>query len=215
MTHPNRYFDIPYFPGEAPVVNVPELLEADGASVELEIGFGRGHFLLARARAVPDALILGLETKRKGVFTAVERAAKHGLKNARPYHGDVFRALPTMGPDGFASRIFIHFPDPWWKVRHEKRMVVCPDLIAEAARLLKDNGELFVQTDVDYRAEQYLTVLKGCDLLAPAQGDGTVESNSFEARSLREKKCIETGLPIFRMLFRRVPRTAAPPEEPS
>ena len=214
MTHPNRYFDIPYFPGEE-TVDVPALLRAEGAPVELEIGFGRGHFLLDRARAVPSALILGLETKRKGVFTAVERAAKHGLKNARPYHGDAFHALPRMGPDGFAARIFIHFPDPWWKARHEKRMVVCPDLVADAARLLIDGGELFVQTDVDYRAEQYLAVLSDCDLLSPAQGDGTFGSNTFEARSLREKKCIETGLPIYRMLFRRIPRTAAPPKEPS
>ena len=207
MRSPNRYFEIPYFPDDE-TVDVPALLGNDGAPTELEIGFGRGHFLLERARVVPETRIIGVETKRKGVFTAVERAAKHRIPNAHPFHGDVFLALPRMGPDGFASRVFIHFPDPWWKARHEKRMVVSPDIIAQSVRVLKDGGELFVQTDVAYRAEQYLEILSDSDCLTPAEGNGTISENPFDARSLREKKCIETGLPIFRILFRRIPRGA-------
>jgi len=205
MTHPNPYFDIPYLPDDESL-SLDLLTGAHGAPIELEIGFGRGHFLLDRARAVPDHHIVGLETKRKGVFTAIARGKKHGISNLHPFHGDAFRALPRMAPDASIARVFIHFPDPWWKARHEKRIVVCPDLVEQAARLLVDGGELFVQTDVDYRAEQYRNVIEGCDALEPAVPGASIDDNPFFARSLREKKCIETGLPIFRMLFKRKKR---------
>jgi tRNA (guanine-N7-)-methyltransferase len=202
MTHPTPYADIPYFPEDDEVIPA-DLLSAHNVPIELEIGFGRGHFMLDRARAVPDHCIIGLETRRKGVFTAIERAKKHGIANIRPFHGDAHKALPRMMPDASVARVFIHFPDPWWKVRHEKRMVVCPELVSQAARLLTDGGELFVQTDVDYRAEKYLEVLRACAMLMPQGDAGVVELNPFSARSLREKKCIQTGLPIYRMLFTR------------
>lgn len=205
MTHPNPYFDIPYFPDDVSVV-VSELVATGDAPLELEIGFGRGHFMLDRGRAVPNHHIFGLETKRKGVFIALERGKKHNIVNIHPFHGDALHAMPRITPDASIARIFIHFPDPWWKARHEKRMVVCPELVEQAARLLMDGGELFVQTDVDYRAVHYLDVLRSCTTLAPLGDNGVIAQNPFEARSLREKKCIETGLPIYRMMFERKPR---------
>jgi tRNA (guanine-N7-)-methyltransferase len=209
MVFPNRYFDIPYIP-ETEVIDLPALLDAGDAPIELEIGFGRGHFLIERGRAVPNHRIIGLEIKRKGVFIAVERSVTHGLANLHPFHGDVFKALPRFCPEASVDRIFIHFPDPWWKTKHEKRMVICPDLIHHAARLLKDEGELFVQTDVDYRFEQYRAVLCECPDLVPREGTGRIDHNPYEARSLREKKCIASSLPILRLLFERRHRSEKP-----
>ena len=86
-------------------------------------------------------------------------------------------------------------------------MVVTDAVVGEMGRLLRDGGELFVQTDVDFRARDYLELLSRLPFLEPASGEsGVMEHNPFGARSLREKKCEEIGLPIYRMLFRRKAR---------
>ena len=206
MKQPNPYLDIPSFPDTA-TLDLPELSNARGRPMEIEVGFGKGHFLMARARAVPATTLLGIETRRKWVHLVRERLTKHRIDNALVYHGDAGDMFTRFYPDAVVDRIFVNFPDPWWKARHEKRMVICPDFVREAVRLLKDNGDFFVQTDVDFRAEKYRAVLSENRLLTPAASiDGWVEENRFDARSLREKKCIETGLPVFRLHFSRVSR---------
>jgi len=81
--------------------------------------------------------------------------------------------------------------------------VVSADLIGEAARLLGPGGELFVQTDVPDRAGAFKALLDGEPRLAPAAGDGFVDANPFSARSNREVRCLEAGVPIFRLLYLR------------
>ena len=58
------------------------------------------------------------------------------------------------------SRIFVHFPDPWWKKRHHKRLVVGTPLLDEVARVLVPAGEVFVQTDVEERAGRLRSALR-------------------------------------------------------
>ncbi len=202
----NPYMNIPYFPDDQ-IVDLRMLTGVENAPLELEIGFGRGHFLLDRGRAAPAHGIIGLETKRKGVFTAVTRKNKHQIYNIHPFHGDVFSVLPRIQPESCIERCFVHFPDPWWKLRHEKRIVVCAEIITEIARLLVDNGELFIQTDVPYRAEQYSKLLLESALFYSKNENGMTDENPYNARSLREKKCIAGMLPIYRLLFLRQSRS--------
>jgi tRNA (guanine-N7-)-methyltransferase len=83
-------------------------------------------------------------------------------------------------------------------------MVVTDTFLEEIGRLLRDGGELFVQTDVDFRARDYRDILLAQSFLEPVSDEnGVVAENPFLARSLREIKCEEIGLPIYRMLFRR------------
>jgi tRNA (guanine-N7-)-methyltransferase len=206
MKQETPYRDVPALP-DTPVIDLISFLGAGRAQgVEIEIGFGKGHFILERAAVVPNARILGIETRRKWVHLVRGRLDKWQRKNAVVYHGDARNAFNRFGPDAVVDRVFIHFPDPWWKARHEKRMVICPELVTEIVRLLKDNGELFVQTDVDFRAEHYRTVLSACDALTPVQGNGFVADNPFFAHSLRETKAANIGLSIFRLHFKRAPR---------
>src|SRR6185312_3275283 len=80
--------------------------------------------------------------------------ASRGLgERARVFAEDARFALPRLGPDASVRRFFISFPDPWWKKRHAKRILVQGDFLGEVARLLEPGGELFVQTDVDERAD--------------------------------------------------------------
>jgi len=200
----NPYNDVPALPAVGPIA-VFDLLGACGP-FELEIGFGRARFLLDRAAACPGTRFLGIETRRKWVHRAAERAEKREIGNVVVRHGDARQAVARMAPDGCFARVFVNFPDPWWKARHEKRLVIGDDFVVSLVRLLAERGELFVQTDVDYRAEAYRQVLSAVAGLEPLGQGGIVDSNPFGARSSREIRCEELGLPIYRLLFRRSPR---------
>lgn len=195
--------NIPTVPDEGEL-NLADLVSGTFESTEIEIGFGKGHFILDRATDNPHIVLLGLEVRRKWVDLVSSRAEKRQLANVSVRYGDARRVLQRIQQDASVSRFFVNFPDPWWKARHVKRMVVTDTVVGEMGRLLRDGGELFVQTDVDFRARDYLELLSRQPFLEPESEDrGVMEHNPFGARSLREKKCEEIGLPIYRMLFRR------------
>ncbi len=171
--------------------------------LELEIGFGKGWFLLERARSNPNTGFVGLEIRRKWVHLVLERARNRAIPNIQPWLGDAKQALSRVLDQGIFSNVFINFPDPWWKKRHLKRMVIVPELIAEVVRLLTPDGGLFVQTDVDFRADYYRQLLLDTPGLIPVRGNGTIDSNPFTTPSLREIKCEAAGLPIYRLLFKK------------
>lgn len=178
--------------------------------LELEIGPGRGMFILERAVAAPETRLLGMEIKRKWSTIVDGRLREKGFaERARVVCEDAKLALPRLRPDGGIARIFVHFPDPWWKKRHHKRMVLGDALVEEIVRLLCDGGELYVQTDVQDRAERFETLLLHA-LLDPAgdePGSPLLARNPYGARSNREKRADLDGLPVCRLRYRRRPRT--------
>ena len=201
-----------------PYAHAPRLVENDetvdlasvvtGDWIEIEIGPGpKAGFLLERVVAVPEAAIIGLEIRRKWATVGDEKLAKLGVgKRARCFCEDARWALPRLRPDGAVKRVFLHFPDPWWKKRHEKRLVMGDEVLAQVARLLESGGELYIQTDVEERATLYADVVATNDAFVPAgdaEGSPNVVENPFDARSPREHRAIADGLPVHRMLWKR------------
>jgi tRNA (guanine-N7-)-methyltransferase len=179
-----------------------------GAWIELEIGPGpKAGFLVERAAAAPEALLIGLEIRRKWATVGDGKLAKAGAgARARVFCEDARHALPRLGPDASVRRVFLHFPDPWWKKRHRKRMVMGDTFLEQVARLLEPGGELYVQTDVEERAELHASVVGVSDTFVPAgdvEGSPVVAENPFQARSPREHRAIADGLPVHRMLWRK------------
>ncbi len=201
----DRYANPPRLP-EGDVVALGALFDGRG-HLELEIGPGRGAFLFERCVAEPDARLLGIEVRRKWAQRVDERLERDGWHHrARVVAEDARLALPRLGPDGCLTRAFIHFPDPWWKKRHQKRLVIVDPLVRELARLLAPGGELFVQTDVPERAEQYAHVIGLCPELEPfgdVAGSPRLEHNPYGALSNRERRAVLDGLPVYRLRFRR------------
>ena len=113
--------------------------------------------------------------------------------------------LDRAGPDGSVARVFVHFPDPWWKKRHAKRRVLGPSFLDTLARLLEPGGALYVQTDVEARALLYRDLIAAHADFALDGGRGWVEANPFGARSNREARADEDGLPVYRLLAHRLP----------
>jgi tRNA (guanine-N7-)-methyltransferase len=114
----------------------------------LEIGFGSGEHLIGQARAHPDVGLIGCEPFLNGVVAALAGIEREGLANVRVRRGDA-QTLLEAAPNAFFSRVFILYPDPWPKRRHNRRRIVSKALIEALARVLTPGGELRFATDVD------------------------------------------------------------------
>jgi tRNA (guanine-N7-)-methyltransferase len=119
--------------------------------VELEVGFGKGLFLLTSAEAHPDVNYLGIEIIRKYQLWAATRLAKRGVGNVRLACADARSWLRQNVADGAFQTIHVYFPDPWWKTRHRKRRLFTAEFVRECERCLRPGGQLHIATDVqDY-----------------------------------------------------------------
>ena len=150
---------------------------------------------------------MGLEIRRKWAAIVDARLAKRGLApRARVFAEDAAHALPRVVPDASVRRVFLHFPDPWWKKRHAKRLVMKDAFLDQVARLLERGGELFVQTDVEERAAEYEELVSLERRLVPAgdvPGSPRLADHAYVARSPRERRAIADGLPVHRMRWTR------------
>ncbi len=128
----------------------PRTLKPDAAEIWLEIGFGGGEHMAAQAQRRPDLLILGAEPFQNGVASALRHIDEAALTNVRVLDGDA-RELMALMPPACLDRVFVLFPDPWPKSRHNKRRIVQAETVAEFARLLKPGGRLRFASDwADY-----------------------------------------------------------------
>ena len=136
----------------------PAALAPGAAEVWLEIGFGGGEHLAAQAQRHPEVLILGAEPFQNGVASALRHIDEQALDNVRVHDGDA-RDLMARLPDASLDRVFVLFPDPWPKARHNKRRIVQAETVAELARLLKPGGRLRFASDwadyVDWTLERF------------------------------------------------------------
>ena len=154
----------------APLDNFdPKTLAPDAREVWLEVGFGGGEHMAAQAARFPDTLIIGAEPFLNGVASALRHVDEAGLRNVRIHDNDV-RELMARMPDACLDRVFVLFPDPWPKARHNKRRLIQTETIAELARLLKPGGRLRFATDwADYADWTLARMLAGGQFAWPAE----------------------------------------------
>lgn len=196
------YADAPRLP-ESEAIDPRSLVGAGTDPIELELGPGRGGFIFERLAAEPSARMVGLEIRRKWA-TIVDRrigASPHAGR-ARVFAEDAKVVLPRFAPAS-VRRVFVHFPDPWWKKRHAKRLLLGGPLLGELVRVLVPGGELFIQTDVEERAASYEALCLATSGLAPTAPGPRLHENPFGAKSPREHRADADGLPVFRLLFRK------------
>lgn len=182
----------------------PVEVRSASAPVELEIGPGRGWFTIERIDADPEVRLIGFEIKKKWATIVDDRLKKRNYAHrGRVFAEDVRHALPRLSAASI-SRAYLHFPDPWWKKRHEKRLVLTESVLEELVRVLVPGGEFLIQTDVSERADQYEALVAGSDRLVPIAASARVADHPFVARSPRERKAMEDGLPIYRLHYKKL-----------
>jgi tRNA (guanine-N7-)-methyltransferase len=175
--------------------------------VELELGPGTGAFLLGKLDVDPEVRLLAFEIRKKWAVHINERIERRGAAGrARVFAEDARQVLPRLS-EASVVRVYVHFPDPWWKKRHRKRVLLQRPVVDELGRVLCDGGELFVQTDVAERADAYERLLRDHPAFAPLGAGRIEEDPGFGARSSRERRALEDGLPIVRLRFQRRARS--------
>lgn len=119
------------------------------APFEIEVGSGKGTFLVQQAALQPGTNFLGIEWTREFWLYAADRVRRRALPNVRLLHADATEFLRHRAPDACARAIHLYFPDPWPKARHHKRRSLTDRFLEDAHRVLAPGGELRVVTDHD------------------------------------------------------------------
>jgi tRNA (guanine-N7-)-methyltransferase len=112
----------------------------------LEIGFGGGEHLAHQAALNPKVNFIGCEPYMNGVASALSHIEEQKLTNIRIYNDDA-RDLINNLHDNSLKKVFILYPDPWPKTRHNKRRIVSTELLDSLARVMKSGAELRLATD--------------------------------------------------------------------
>lgn len=115
--------------------------------VILEIGSGKGRFLIASATERPDVNFLGIEKSLHYHRVIHDRVLRRGLQNVRLVNHDAFLVMRDMLADASISELHIYFPDPWPRKRERKRRIIRPDALVEMRRVLVDGGSGIYVTD--------------------------------------------------------------------
>ncbi|WP_233350420.1 tRNA (guanosine(46)-N7)-methyltransferase TrmB [Henriciella barbarensis] len=145
-------------PRDAAALDTPlHLFDAEVSKLWLEIGFGGGEHVSSQAKASPDAGIMASEVFIEGIAKCLSDIDEMELPNVRLWDEDA-RDLVDLLPDACLDRVFILFPDPWPKKRHQKRRIIQPDFLRELTRVMKPGARLRFATDVRSYADEALTI---------------------------------------------------------
>jgi tRNA (guanine-N7-)-methyltransferase len=116
------------------------------ARLELEIGCGKGAFILEMAKRNPDTLFVAVEYCREAMLLAVEKVFAAELDNVLFLCADA-ALLSEYFEEGEIDAIYLNFSDPWPKARHAKRRLTAPSFLATYRAILKDGGCIKQKTD--------------------------------------------------------------------
>jgi len=125
--------------------------------VELDIGCGRGMFLVNSAIAHPDVNYCGVELDYTEGRRGAKRLHKRAQPNARVVGGDAKIFLQKYVLPQSVAVAHVYFPDPWWKRKHRKRRLFNEEFVELLSRVVKFGGEVHSWTDV----EEYFGVISG------------------------------------------------------
>ena len=172
--------------------------------VEIEIGCGKGRFLVEAGRLRPGSDFVGVERAGKWFHRAVQRAHRAGLPNIRLVQADAFDFLARWIPPGSVAAIHVYFPDPWPKQRHGKRRLLQPILYSLAARALSTAGRLYLASDVEPYFQAATAEIEATDVFRPEPWPDNAPDRiptNFAVKYARE------GRPLFYARYAMRPRT--------
>lgn len=139
--------------------------------IDLEIGFSTGKWLIDYALKFPNRNIIGLETRKKFIDLVKSKIGKYHIANAYVLQANVNTSLPILFKNIKFSRVFLLFPDPWYKKKHIKRRVINPVFLQDLSNYLMDNSKLFIATDKEFLAESMINDLEKSGIFFNIRGE--------------------------------------------
>lgn len=199
----SRFIEQPHI---RPEVEATRAFVRGSAPVLVEVGFDHGRRLHAMARHNPGWRLLGLEVRKQRVQEAIDRAARDGLDNVRPWRMDARIAFASVLPDASAAVVEVLFPTPWWQpAKRAKRLLIQPDFLQDVQRVLAPGGILHIATDVGDYADHIDTVLAATSLMPLTAEAAQTRRPICTQQSRREWKCAREGIAVHRWFVERAP----------
>lgn len=168
----------------------------------LDLGCARGRFLLQMGQAEPSWNYLGIEIREALVTEANRLAVDAGLTNLHYVFCNAMLWLDKLLqeiPAGLLRTVAIQFPDPWFKKKHAKRRMVNAEMIGTIVRHLAPGGTVFVQTDIEFLADEIFGLFRASGCLAEIG----IDVNPFPIQTERERAVLEKGLAVYRRSFEK------------
>ncbi len=169
------------------------------APVHIEIGSGKGTFILAEAKAYSDINFLGIEWANKYYRYTVDRMGRWGLNNVKIIRTEASLFVKENINDSSIDCFHIYYPDPWPKKRHHKRRFINDENTNEMIRCLRPGGIIRIATDhEDYwrQIQEVIKPRKELDQieLTPTAGaeEGEVLGTNYERKYIKEKRNVFT-----------------------
>ena len=174
-----------------------ETLFGNTNPVVLEIGSGKGRFLLATAMERPYVNVLGIEKSLHYHRVIRDRFLKRDLRNIRLINHDAFVVLQKMIPDSSIAEVHIYFPDPWPRKRERKRRIIRPEALAEMRFVLVEGGYGIYVTDHQEYFESAAPLVEA----AFERTERRIPGPDDPPRTNYEAKYREEGRAIFEIRF--------------
>ena len=179
-----------------PLLDLQEMF-GNANPVILEIGSGKGRFLLETAMERPDLNIIGIEKSLHYHRVIRDRFLKRDLRNVRLINHDAFGVLQKMIPDASLAEVHIYFPDPWPRKRERKRRIIRPEALEAIKRVLVDGGMGIYVTDHQEYFESAAPLVEA----AFVRSERRIPGPDDPPRTNYEAKYREEGRPIFEIRF--------------
>ncbi len=181
--------------------------------LDLEIGFSNGTWLISYAKKYPERNIVGLEIRSKFISSTKEKIKTEKLSNTYVLQANANVHLKALFADRKFGKVFILFPDPWYKKGHLKRRVINQKFLDLIAAFLEIGGELQLATDKEVFAREMLTELETNSNFTNTSGKNNFAEQNIEGIETDiEIYHRKAGNKIYRMVFRRTPPHSASAE---
>lgn len=167
--------------------------------VILEIGSGKGRFLIGTAMAHPERNLLGIEKSLHYHRVIRDRVLKRGLTNVRLINHDAFLVLRDMIPDASIAEVHVYFPDPWPRKKEQKRRIIRPEVLEQMKRVLVEGGSGIYVTD---HREYFEAAAPHVEAAFP-KSERRIPGPDDPPRTNYEAKYRAEGRPIFEIRFRK------------
>jgi tRNA (guanine-N7-)-methyltransferase len=175
----------------------PPAIFGRSAPLEIEIGAGKGEFIIESAREFPARDFLAVELSATVARILAVRCGRAGLANLRVARMDARTLVNLMLPEASVAAFHIYFPDPWPKERHIKHRLFTPRFAAGIMRTLEPDGIVSIATDVQGYAAAIFPMMEAAGLARINAGAPGAARTGFA------RKYAAAGKRVFAASFRR------------
>ncbi len=170
--------------------------------IELEIGSGKGLYLLNESLVRTGTRFVGLELAAKYAWECQSKVEKSRRENLKFFACDAVAVIGQDVADASLDAVHVYFPDPWWKAKHKKRRVLNEQSLQDIQRILKPGGMLHFWTDVlDYYELTLELIEQVTTLDGPFFVSEPPASHDMDYRTHFERRTRRNGLPVYRSRF--------------